>query len=89
MNWTVKHIEDEGIELIDPTDGKVCATIVGCTPEALSLIEAAPDLLKALYAFRNALKKKVVKDFLNNEEDAALYEAYIQAGAAIAKSEGH
>lgn len=48
MNWTVKQTEDEGIELIDPTDGKICAVIVGCTPEAQRLIAAAPELLEAL-----------------------------------------
>ena len=52
------------------------------------LIAASPDLLSALHAFRNAMKKKVVKDFLNSEEDAEVYEAYCLAGKAIAKAEG-
>lgn len=46
--WVVKEFTYDGdIEVIDTRDAKVVATLTGCTPEALALISAAPELLKA------------------------------------------
>ena len=47
--WHLNPQDDwAGTELVDSRDGLVHATFTAATPEALSLIEAAPELLEAL-----------------------------------------
>ena len=49
INWNASEQNDwTGIELIDTETGETHATIDGCTPEALALIAAAPELFEAL-----------------------------------------
>ena len=62
MNWTLREIEDEGIELLDTTDGLIHGTIVGITPEAKAIIEAAPDLLEALKQLLALTEGLMLKD---------------------------
>ena len=47
--WHLNPQDDwAGTELVDSRDGLVHATFTAATPEALSLIEAAPEMLEAL-----------------------------------------
>jgi hypothetical protein len=47
--WHLNPQDDwAGTELVDSRDGLVHATFTAATPEALNLIEAAPELLVAL-----------------------------------------
>jgi len=79
---TCKHVEDEGIELI-AEDGLTAATIVGSTPEAQALIEAAPELYEALvYMVRefNLRGLNIRKDFSKISAHASATRALHKAG---------
>ena len=51
MEWT-KTQDENGIHFRDEADGKICLTIMGATPEALALVEAAPELLELIESVR-------------------------------------
>ena len=94
INWYATEQNDwTGIELIDTETGKTHATIDGCTPEALALIAAAPELLEALKGARGALR--MAMPFIVDPDDTTHGGAQYNCGEwldeineAIAKAEG-
>lgn len=77
---TLKHIEDEGIELI-ADDGLIAGTIVGITPEAQALVGAAPELVEALRALAKSCE-------LHDGEQGYSNVALADARALLASLEG-
>jgi hypothetical protein len=77
INWNASEQNDwTGIELIDTETGETHATIDACTPEALALIAAAPELLESL---RWASERVAGR---------GSFEDYMKCQRAIAKAEG-
>ena len=79
IQWTPKLNNEsdwDGIELNDPETGITHASLDACTPEALALIAAAPDLLEAL------------KWASERVAGRGSFDDYMKCQRAIAKAEG-
>jgi hypothetical protein len=82
INWNASEQNDwTGIELIDTETGETHATIDACTPEALALIAAAPELLDVLHAIQAECE-----DSPDGLHEATLGVIAIKARKAIAKA---